>query len=129
MKLQQLIGDVIECAPAASLQEAARLMRGAGIGALIVMDGDALAGIITERDMLSAAAEGRSLEDETVKDWMTANVGSVSAATSVEEAAAWLLGAGYRHLPVTSGSGQIIGIVSIKDILWALVDVTETSTA
>ncbi len=129
MKLQQLIGDVIECPPTASLQEAARLMRGAGIGALVVKDGEALAGIITERDMLSAAAEGRSLGEEKVTDWMTTNVGSVSAATTVEEAAAWLLGAGYRHLPVTSGSGEVIGIVSIKDILWALVDVTETSPA
>jgi CBS domain-containing protein len=53
---------------------------------------------------------------------MTPEPDTVSADLNVEEAANWMLATGYRHLPVTSETGELIGVASIKDVLWALVE-------
>jgi CBS domain-containing protein len=125
MQVRELIGQVIECGPGTTLSEAARTMSDAGIGAIIVKDQGAMAGILSERDVLQAAGEGCDLKAEIAADWMTTEVGSVRESTDVSEAATWLLGAGYRHLPITDTMGDVIGVVSIKDVLWAVVDAAE----
>ena len=127
MQVRELIGGVIECEPGATLREAATMMTELDIGALVVRDRGTMAGILSERDVLTAAAQGKDLGAETAERWMTTDVGSVDAGTDINDAAAWLLGAGYRHLPVTGDSGTVIGIVSIKDILWAIRDTAPTS--
>ncbi len=91
------------------------------LGSLIVGDGTSMIGIITERDILGAVAAGADIAKAMVEDWMTADPDSASPELDVREAADWMLAVGYRHLPITE-DGQIMGIASIKDILWALVD-------
>lgn len=124
MQVKELIGSVVDCTPGTTLQDAAQEMIDLGVGALIVRDEGGMRGILSERDVLTAGGAGKNLATEKAGDWMTTEVGSVDETTDIDDAAAWLLGAGYRHLPVTAEGGEVIGVVSIKDILWALRDAT-----
>ncbi len=120
MKLRGMVGGRAEvCGPDTTLQEVSEAMLGARVGSVGVVAGRDLAGIITERDILRAAAEGVDPRDEIVRDWMTTDPDVFSPDVDVREAAEWLLETGYRHLPVMEG-GELLGIVSIKDILWAI---------
>ena len=80
---------------------------------------EGLGGIVTERDVLRAVAAGSNLATEPVTSWMTPGPDTVPADMTVDEAAVWMVAAGYRHLPVVDGS-EILGIVSVRDLLWAL---------
>jgi CBS domain-containing protein len=64
-------------------------------------------------------ATGADPETELVADWMAEAPDTFSPDVEVEEAARWLLEVGYRHMPVMS-DGELLGIVSIRDLLWAL---------
>jgi CBS domain-containing protein len=75
-------------------------------------------GILTDRDVVRAVSEGADPAD-AVTAWMTGSPDTVSPDVSVSEAADWLLETGYRHLPVTTGE-ELLGIVDIRDVLWAL---------
>ena len=59
--------------------------------------------------------------EEVVRDWMTGDPDTFSPETDVEEAASWLLEAGYRHMPVMEGD-ELLGVVSTRDLLWAIVE-------
>ncbi len=107
------------CGPETTLQEVSKLMLVAKVGSVGVVEGRDLAGIITERDILRAAAEGADTVEEMVRDWMTVDPDVFSPEVEVGEAAEWLLETGYRHLPVME-EGELLGIISIKDILWAM---------
>lgn len=113
-------GSVVRCSPSISLRESARAMEAAAVGSIAVTEGAALVGIFTERDLLSAVAAGADLDQENVRSWMTSDPDTVLADLDVEEAADWMMATGHRHLPVMDHSGELIGVVSIKDVLWAL---------
>ena len=120
MKLHGLVGGRAEvCGPETTLQEAAEAMLDAGVGSIAVIDGHRLTGILTERDLLRAAAEGADPGVEAVRDWMTADPDVTSPESEVRDAAKWMLEIGYRHLPVMEDN-ELLGIVSIKDLLWVL---------
>lgn len=112
-------GPVDTCAADATLAQAARQMTDEEHGALPVTLHGRLIGIITERDILRAIAEGRSPKEAKVSELMTPNPDSLEPDVDVTDAADWMLAAGYRHLPVVS-DGQVLGMVSMKDIMWAL---------
>jgi len=101
--------------PDTSVAEAAAGMVKANVGSAIVMQGRFLAGILTERDVLRAAASGESLVTARVMEWMTPDPQSASADTSVEEAAVIMLKNGFRHLPVVDGR-TVCGVVSLRDL-------------
>ena len=101
--------------PDASVAEAAAGMVKAKVGSAVVMQGRFLAGILTERDVLRAAASGENLVAARVVDWMTPDPQSASADTTVEEAAAIMLRNGFRHLPVVDGR-TVCGVVSLRDL-------------
>ena len=101
--------------PDTSVAEAAAGMVKANVGSAVVMQGRFLAGILTERDVLRAAASGENLVAARVMDWMTPDPQSASADTSVEEAAAIMLRNGFRHLPVVDGR-TVCGVVSLRDL-------------
>lgn len=105
-----------------SVQEAARLMAARHVGAAIVVD-DSLAvpGIITERDVLGAVAEGRDLATLEVGDIMTFEARTASAAWDLDIAAEQMVRHGFRHLLVADDRGQLIGVVSMRDIVRARV--------
>ena len=125
MTIRELVGgEVVEIEATRTLREAIRLMTANQVGAVAVQRNGRLAGIFTERDVLRACAEDADLDSVTVRDWMTSDPDSLDPEMNVEAAADWMLAAGYRHLPVVEGV-DLVGMVSIKDILWAL---TEPST-
>ena len=101
-----------------SLSAVADRMRFYEIGSLAVIDGRAIAGIITERDIVRAAADGSAMSRTPVRSYVTQSPTTVSADTDVPEAAAMMLALGVRHLPVVDVE-RAIGMVSIRDLLAA----------
>lgn len=101
--------------------EAIRLMTEKGIGAVIVCEGDRLAGIMTERDyMRKVILEGRSSKDTPVRDIMTKQVVCIPPDITVEECMALMTERRIRHLPVLR-HGKLNGIVSIGDVVKAVI--------
>ncbi len=122
MRLEGLIGGPTEtCGAHLTLRQAAQRMFAAEMGSMGVVAGPTLIGIITERDLLRAVAQGADADDTTVGDWMTSPVDTFSPLTEVEEAAVWLLETGYRHLPVVE-DGRLLAILSMRDLLAAVVE-------
>jgi CBS domain-containing protein len=120
MKLGALVGgSATVIGSEATLGDVADALVQDGVGSLGVIVDRHLVGIITERDLVRALAAGVDPETEVVADWMAEAPDTFSPDIEVEEAARWLLEVGYRHMPVMS-DGELLGIVSIRDILWAL---------
>ncbi len=103
----------------ATLAEAAERMIAQAVDALAVVSGRNVAGLFTEHDLTEAVAGGADVEEETVAEWMTESPDVFAPDTSIDEAAAWLMETGYRHLPVM-GDRELLGIVGIRDLMWAL---------
>jgi CBS domain-containing protein len=113
--------DVLSIAPGASVLEAIRIMSEKGIGALVVMDGDALAGIVTERDYArKVILKGRSSDTTTVREIMTTDVITTSSGQSVETCMNTVTEKRIRHLPVVE-DGKVCGIISIGDLVKAII--------
>jgi CBS domain-containing protein len=91
-----------------------------GVGAVLVMDGERLDGILTERDILKAVAVGAT-ENARVRDWMTRSPETIEASDTTGHAAALMIHGGFRHLPVVDG-GTVAGIVSIRDLMRVTLD-------
>lgn len=92
-----------------------------GHGSLGVVDGMKLLGLITERDLVRAMANGADLDQMTVSSFMSRDPDIFSPEFDVWEAAEWLAESGYRHLPVVE-DGALLGIVSVRDLLLAVVE-------
>jgi CBS domain-containing protein len=101
--------------PDTPVTAAAAIMVAANVGSAVVMQGQFLAGILTERDILRAAASGADLSASAVSDWMTPDPQSASPDTSVDSAAQIMLLNGFRHLPVVEGR-TVCGVVSLRDL-------------
>lgn len=109
---------VFTTSPDTPVAEAAAAMVRGGFGSAVVLDGTVLAGIVTERDVLRAAASGAELTRSPVSRWMTRDPQTAEADLDAERAAEVMLGGGFRHLPVVEGNA-IVGIVSLRDLLSA----------
>ena len=105
--------DLLTVAADATLGAAAKHMAARGVGAVVVLENERLSGILTERDLLKAVAEGFQ-EDARVSDWMTRHPETVESEDSTDHAAALMIHGGFRHLPVVD-EGEIVGILSIRD--------------
>lgn len=122
MQLHALVGGAAEViGPEATLGEAAERMIDQNVGCLAVIDRREMVGIVTEHDVVEAVAGGADPDKSLISAWMTEAPDTVPPHLTVREAATWLLETGYRHLPVMDG-GELLGVVSIKDVLWALVE-------
>jgi CBS domain-containing protein len=113
------VGDVMSrnlltVTPEATLVDAAATMTARSVGAALVVEGDRLAGILTERDILRAVGSGEI--GGTVADWMTRGPETVDADESTQQAGVVMIHGGFRHLPVLDG-GVPVGIVSIRDLM------------
>jgi CBS domain-containing protein len=114
-------GDVISIRRDASVFDAIKLMADHAVGSLLVMDGDALIGIITERDYArKVILKGRSSEETPVGDIMTSQVITAKPQQSVKECMALMTAKRLRHLPVVVDDG-VIGIISIGDLVQAII--------
>ena len=108
--------------PDAPVIEAIRLMAEHHVGALLVMDGTRLAGILSERDYArKVVLQGRSSKDTPVRDIMTAELRSVAPDDSVEHCMQVVTDGRIRHLPVLE-RGQLVGLVSIGDLVKATME-------
>lgn len=119
MIVRDLLGSsVLSCTSDLSVVDAARRMVDNEAGSLAVMADDEIVGIVTERDLIRhfAAETGAATG---VGEIMTPGPDSLEPDVDIGDVADWMLAAGYRHLPVVE-SGELIGIVSIKDVLWGL---------
>ena len=108
--------------PDRTVYEAIRLMADKEIGALLVMEGENLAGIVTERDYArKLALEGRSSRDTPVRDVMTTRVLCARPEQTIEECMALMTDKRSRHLPVVDHK-RVIGVISIGDLVKAIID-------
>ena len=113
--------DVLSIRPDASVLDAIKLMSDKGVGALVVMDGDAMAGIVTERDYArKVILKGRASDTTPVRDIMSVDVVTTSSHESVEKCMNTVTDLRIRHLPVVD-DGKVCGIISIGDLVKAII--------
>ena len=100
-----------------SVREASRYMTERRVGAVAVLDGDRLAGIVSERDIMGrVVAAGRDLDRTRVQDVMTRDLVVATVTDSHEDGLRMMKQAGCRHLPVAEGD-RLVGMVSQRDLL------------
>jgi IMP dehydrogenase len=108
---------VVKVTPEQSVLDAIKVLASENIGAAIVMAGDRLAGIFSERDYTrKVILKGRSSDTTRVEEIMTANVVVVNPRTKTRDCMALMTEKNIRHLPVVD-EGRVIGMVSIRDIV------------
>ena len=120
--VRQKGGRVFSVEPGASVLKALELMAEKNIGAVMVMTGDKVAGILSERDCVRKVdLAGKSARDSTVQEIMTRDVLYVEAGQPVEECMALMIDKNIRHLPVYE-NGKLLGLISVRDVLKDVVD-------
>jgi len=122
MRLGDLVGNTpYVCGPDTTLLEAAVAMEASDLGSIAVVEGMNLLGLITERDIRRAVANDTDL-GTAVSAVMSNDPDTFDPDLDVWDAASWIVESGYRHLPVVGDDGGLTGVVSIRDLLKALVD-------
>jgi CBS domain-containing protein len=111
--------EFVEVAPEDTLGEVAERMTAKSVGAVVVKDFGRLIGILSERDLLRAMAARVHSSEARVRQWMTADPVTAPEDMDVEEAARVMLEHGFRHLPVLSADGQVVGVVSLRRVVAA----------
>jgi len=121
MKIQRIMSENVETiAPDVSISDAASLMSSKLIGCLIVVEGDDVVGILTERDVLSKiTAEGREAKKVKVREVMTSPVISAYPDLEIEEAIKTMGDKKIRRLPVVK-DGKLAGVITSTDIIFGL---------
>jgi len=104
----------------ATLGEAAAKMAERGVGAVVVLEGEKIVAILTERDVMKAVAAGQD-GSASVIDWMTRHPDTIEPDDTTDHAASLMIHGGFRHLPVVEG-GKVVGIVSIRDLMRVALD-------
>ena len=116
---------VLTVGPGQSLREVARKLNERKVGSAVVTAEDGQPGIITERDLLRAIAEGADPESARVEDYMTSTAITASASWDVVEAANRMLNGGFRHLVVLDDHAGVAGVLSIRDLVASLMTLLE----
>jgi len=107
--------------PDTTVYHALELMVEKNVSALLVMEGDRLAGIFTERDYArKVVLKGKSSRDTAIGEIMTGNLFTVSTASSIDECMELMTGKYIRHLPVVD-EGKLVGIISIGDVVRSII--------
>jgi CBS domain-containing protein len=101
--------------PGLPLTEVADRMVARDVGAVLVLEGERLVGILTERDVLRAVAGGLD-ESAVVSDWMTRDPETMESDEPISQAAVLMIHGGFRHLPIVEGE-QVVGMLSIRDLM------------
>lgn len=121
MHVQAILGNkgshIVSMGPQATILEACRLLVEHRIGAVLVLDGDRVAGMFSERDVARALAErGTAALDITLAEVMTRNVLTCKPEDSVDDVMAVMTARRVRHLPVLA-EGRLVGMISIGDVV------------
>jgi CBS domain-containing protein len=104
----------------ATLGDAAAKMAERAVGAVVILEGDSVAAILTERDVMKAVAAGKD-GSASVADWMTRHPDTIEPDETTDHAATLMIHGGFRHLPVVE-EGRVVGIVSIRDLMRVALD-------
>ncbi|HEY6706677.1 MAG TPA: CBS domain-containing protein [Actinomycetota bacterium] len=99
-----------------TLEDAADRMNWHQVGALPVFEGQRLVGIITERDLTAALAEGADPTTTPVSEYMTPAPEVLQPDSDIADAAQVMLQLGVRHLPIVRGN-RLVGVLSMRDVL------------
>lgn len=101
-----------------TVMETIRTMAGAKVGSVLVVDGDRLLGIFTERDvMMRVVLEGRNPDYTTVEEVMTSSVQTIPPQTTGDAALRIMHQSHIRHLPVVDDKGRVLAVVSMRNLL------------
>jgi len=114
--------DIWSVDPEDSVYHAIELMADKGVGALVVMEGDSLVGVLSERDYArKVELQGRSSKGTKIKEIMTSRVIYARPEQTVEECMALMTDKRIRHLPVMDGD-ELLGVISIGDLVKSIIE-------
>ena len=120
--LEQEGSDVWSIRPGATVYEALEMLADKGIGALMVVEGDRLVGILSKRDYARRVVlQGRASRSTPVRDIMTANVLTVTRESTTGDCMELMTNERIRHLPVVEGD-EVVGLISIGDVVRAVIE-------
>ena len=109
--------DVFTAAPTDSVRDLLRSLAEHNVGALVVIAGDSVAGVVSERDVVRRlSADGADILDRPISEIMTTSVVTCASGDSIDGVAEIMTARRIRHMPVVDG-GQLTGIVSIGDVV------------
>jgi len=118
-------GEVYAISPKATVYDAIAMMADRGVGALLVMEGAQLVGIVSERDYTrKVILKGRSSREALVEEIMTRDVVTAPPEITVVDGMRLMTDHRIRHLPIVSG-GRVVGVVSIGDLVKAIISEQE----
>lgn len=114
--------EVWSISPNSSVYEALKVMADKNIGALLVLDGDELAGIFSERDYArKVVLEGKTSRQTQIQEIMTSRVNCVHPEQTTDECMALMTAKHIRHLPVLNEDDHLVGVISIGDVVKAII--------
>jgi CBS domain-containing protein len=117
--------EVFTITPEATVFEALNLMAEHNIGALLVMTGDEIKGIVSERDCIRKVdVMGRNTKDTSISQIMTSDVITVDADQPLEDCMGLMIDKNIRHLPVCEGK-NLLGLLSVRDVLREVIEVQQ----
>lgn len=122
------IRHLVTVDPTYSLRRAAKSMADRGVGCAVVVEREKVAGIITERDILKAVADGESTDEALVENFMTRDVVSGTPSWDILRAAKTMNEGGFRHLLVMDMDDPV-GIVSLRDLMDAMAAMLEVQAS
>ncbi len=102
--------------PSTTVGEAAVIMARGQVGSTLIIDGQRLVGIFTERDVVRALSQSVQSPADPVSLWMTPNPETISGSDPVELALRRMLSGRFRHLPVVDIRGGVVGMLSMRDL-------------
>ena len=118
-------GEVFQIAPEATVYEALASMAKHNTGALLVMSGNNMVGILSERDCVRKVdLKGKSARDTKVSEIMTSEVITVNCDQPLEECMSLMMEKGIRHLPVYDDK-KLMGFVSVRDVLREMIEMQQ----
>ena len=121
--------EIWSVAPDTSVYEAMKTMAEKNVGALLVMQGDQVVGIASERDFVRKVdLKDLAARDTTIKQIMTAEVISIQASEPLEECMEKMIEKNIRHLPVYDGQ-QLLALISVRDVLKEVIEVQKSLIA
>jgi CBS domain-containing protein len=114
--------DVFSVSPEDTVYDALMLMADRNVGAVLVMEGSELRGILTERDYArKGIVQGRASKDTKVGEIMTPRIICVAPGVTADECMVLMTDQRVRHLPVMD-AGRVVGVISIGDVVRAILD-------
>lgn len=119
--------QVVSVGPAHTLRDASRFMAERNVGSVVVIDTDAQGpGILTERDVVRAIADGLQVDEAIAGDHLTYDAAYADPSWTLEQAAETMRRGGFRHLVVIDAH-EVVGIISMRDIVRAWAPATDRS--